>query len=77
VTVLISQRTATGERRCDAKCYNAKGEKCTCVCDGINHGVGIEHAYKNTQEMFEALEIEQSGKCFAPPQENFFYLVDQ
>lgn len=28
-------------RRCDARCYNAVGEKCKCVCNGKNHGGGI------------------------------------
>jgi len=76
MTVLISQRTATGERRCDERCYNAKGKKCSCVCGGINHGVGIEQAYKNTQEMLDALEEIPPGRCYAQPQDNFFYLVD-
>lgn len=47
-----------GERcvgRCDAKCYNAKHTKCTCVCGGRNHGVGLKEAVDNTQDMAKEL----------------------
>ena len=27
---------------CDAKCYNAKSDGCTCSCDGENHGKAHE-----------------------------------
>jgi hypothetical protein len=51
-----------GARRCDARCYNAKGDDCHCVCGGKNHGVGHDVALKNVQEhgdeMAEAYESE-------------------
>jgi len=25
---------------CDAKCHNAKHDKCQCICEGRNHGCG-------------------------------------
>jgi hypothetical protein len=31
-------------RRCDAKCYNAKGVKCQCICGGRGHGAGLNDA---------------------------------
>jgi hypothetical protein len=34
--------------RCDARCYNAKGESCKCVCMGTNHGKGFDEARSNT-----------------------------
>jgi hypothetical protein len=37
--------------RCDAKCYNAKGDKCTCICGGRNHGAGLAQARENTIEL--------------------------
>jgi len=45
VTVLEA-RDAEGELlgRCDAKCHTAKGSKCTCICEGLNHGKGTEYA---------------------------------
>ena len=45
--------------RCDARCYNAKGEDCSCVCClGINHGKGYDEARKNTSEQGERLARE-------------------
>lgn len=37
--------------RCDARCHNAKGAKCTCICGGKNHGVGLDQARVNTGEI--------------------------
>jgi hypothetical protein len=34
--------------RCDARCYNAKGEDCHCICQGTNHGKGFDIARANT-----------------------------
>lgn len=39
--------------RCDARCYNAQGDQCDCICGGKNHGVGLSVALKNTEEMVE------------------------
>lgn len=48
--------------RCDAKCYNAIGEECHCICRGANHGVGRKQAIQNTNELVdqwvEAYEVE-------------------
>jgi len=27
------------KQKCGPKCWNAKGAKCECVCEGINHGI--------------------------------------
>lgn len=44
----MSTGNSSGEtRRCDAKCYNAKGTACHCCCGGRNHGVGREKALEN------------------------------
>ena len=29
--------------RCDARCWDAKQPRCTCVCGGLNHGKGSTH----------------------------------
>jgi hypothetical protein len=34
--------------RCDANCYNATKTTCTCICGGLNHGVGLQKARQNT-----------------------------
>jgi hypothetical protein len=39
--------------RCDANCYNAEHENCSCVCGGANHGAGLNEAISNTQIMFD------------------------
>lgn len=44
-------------RQCDARCYNAKHEKCVCCCGGKNHGVGLDKAIDNTREMVEELLV--------------------
>jgi hypothetical protein len=33
--------------RCDANCHDAKGDACTCICGGLNHGFGFERAQAN------------------------------
>lgn len=53
---LIKETHSDGTtRRCDARCYNAKGPTCHCLCGGRNHGVGVSKAAQNTAEM--ALEL--------------------
>ncbi len=58
MTTLISVHNSDGcVGRCDARCHNAKGPVCSCVCGGKNHGVGHKQAAANTQEhAFEMLE---------------------
>lgn len=38
--------------RCDAKCYNAKDERCTCICGGANHGAGKSQAMLNCEALW-------------------------
>jgi hypothetical protein len=55
VTALITLYTGDGcVGRCDAKCYNAWGPKCHCVCQGGNHGAGRQEAIDNTREMADS-----------------------
>lgn len=42
-------------QRCDARCYNAKGGKCACICGGRNHSAGIEKALDNVRQEFAPL----------------------
>jgi hypothetical protein len=52
VTALIAVYTGGGcAGRCDAKCYNAWGPECHCICQGANHGLGRQEAIGNTREM--------------------------
>lgn len=58
--------------RCDATCYLAKGKTCTCICGGLNHGVGEEQALANGEDIdaeeldvkaFETSRQRHSGTC--------------
>lgn len=67
MATLISEYSSDGKkrRRCDARCYGAKGQKCSCICGGANHGVGLQKALDNTRKMVEAL-VQQEGVEIAP-----------
>lgn len=63
MAVLIRQRLGGHQtRRCDARCYNAKGEKCTCICGGANHGVGLDKAVENSQKIARDISNWQNVK---------------
>ena len=50
MATLIKMDSLDGHRcLCSARCYNAKGSNCTCICGGMNHGAGPERAAQNTQ----------------------------
>jgi hypothetical protein len=53
MSTLIASNTSTSRRRrrCNAKCYNARGPDCNCLCLGVNHGVGEQQTRANTREM--------------------------
>lgn len=52
MTTLIAVYNSEGcIGRCDAKCYNAVHPRCTCVCGGKNHGVGLAQAQANVWEI--------------------------
>ena len=55
MTALIAVYTGDGcIGRCDAKCYNAWGLECHCICPGANHGAGKQEAIENTRELGES-----------------------
>lgn len=52
--------------RCDARCYEAEGGECDCICGGRNHGVGLKRAVENNRELFRE-DLERLGaKVFDP-----------
>jgi len=55
LVVLIASYSSSGNRRCDAKCYDADDGKCDCVCNGANHGVGLDKALDNTRTLAESI----------------------
>ncbi len=59
MTTLISYQDSSGVRgRCDARCYNATGPHCDCICGGLNHGVGRKQAVENTRRLAEEMIAE-------------------
>jgi len=56
MATLISVYNNTGcIGRCDEKCYDAKEEKCDCICGGVNHGKGKEQAIENAEKYADAM----------------------
>ena len=59
MVTLIRWSTSGGEQgRCDAKCYDASGPDCDCICGGRNHGKGQDQAIENTRELAKAMIAE-------------------
>lgn len=48
MTTLIKFTNSVRTRRCDAHCYDAKGDTCDCICNGANHGKGLIDAANQT-----------------------------
>lgn len=62
MATLMTFKSASGKKeRCDAKCYNAKGEKCSCCCGGRNHGKGFVEAFKTTIGSFDEIVRESKN----------------
>lgn len=51
VTLIAVYNSSGCVGRCDAKCYDAEGETCTCICGGANHGAGLKRAQQNTEAL--------------------------
>lgn len=68
-TLILHKNTDGGIKgRCDAKCYNAKGPKCKCVCGAMNHGVGHNQATSNThQHGLILLDAQEAGDFIIRP----------
>lgn len=49
-TLLLLKASDGREFSCDGRCYLAKTEKCSCVCGGDNHGVGLDSACEITRQ---------------------------
>lgn len=49
--VLFAYNSDRCMRCCDAKCHDAKGVKCACVCGGVFHGKG-----NGTSELRQVIE---------------------
>ena len=55
MVTLISYQSSGGDQgRCDAKCYDAHEPDCDCICQGLNHGKGLETAAEQTRELAQS-----------------------
>lgn len=63
MTTIMMRKNKDGKitGRCDARCYNAKGKKCKCICGGCNHRKGINKAI-----LFTANNIELIRDIYSP-----------
>lgn len=52
-------------RRCDSRCHNAKGKRCTCICGGRYHGINAKKADKL---LFDDLEELKKNPVNSPPE---------
>jgi len=52
-TVLAVYNSQGCVGRCDARCHEAQGDVCHCICGGANHGVGTAQAAANAAELLE------------------------
>ncbi len=55
MTTILTVGDSDGERRCDARCYSAKGPDCECCCGGRNHSIGLQAALEGNQEFVAEL----------------------
>lgn len=70
MTTLITFGNSEGDRRCDARCHDAKESECNCCCGGMNHGAGLKQATQNTTEMSRKM-IKRAGIKIKPIQAVF------
>ncbi len=74
MTLIEAQKNGTVIGRCDERCYDARDPHCHCICQGVNHGAGLEQALANTRaraEEWKATERKRRGRkhirFVAPP----------
>lgn len=75
--IIIQEYAGNGRktRQCDAKCYNAVGKKCKCICGAVNHGKGIDFAVQNAMHILNLLQKNEPNKYFCI-NENINFLVN-
>jgi hypothetical protein len=83
-TLISSGSSGKARRVCNAKCYNAIGPDCDCMCGGVNHGVGYMQARDNCRSMgvlwiarAKRLPSFRRKRAFVPEQAELFGDGDQ
>lgn len=59
--------TYSKDHKCDARCLNARGHKCTCSCGGMNHGrrYAVEVVEAGAPQIIQANSDEATEKQIA------------
>ena len=58
-TIMQEDQPDGTTRRCDARCHDAKGAVCNCICGGPFHGLGWEGvSAKMLQEEFDDMRLQ-------------------
>ena len=67
MATLISQYSGGGhcQGRCDARCHDAKGDVCRCICGGRFHGKGFAQAQHELTDEVHAELLLEAGKAGA------------
>jgi hypothetical protein len=70
VTTVIAVYNSDGcVGRCDARCHDAEGPDCDCICGGANHGRGYAGAVETTRERLVGRGLLPPGAVVAPEAE--------
>lgn len=65
IVTIITLKDGDGKvRRCDARCYNARGKKCTCACRGLNHGMGLAKAIHQSCDWLNPNALDYPGTAY-------------
>lgn len=65
MTLIEAHQNGVLVGRCDERCYGAREGECHCICQGRNHGAGLEQALANTRtqsEEWKAAEQRRRGR---------------
>ena len=67
MTTLISQYGGSGKcrGRCDARCHDARGPVCRCICGGRFHGKGFARAQEHLTDEVHGEPLAEAGKAGA------------
>jgi len=67
MATLISQYSGSGKcrGRCDARCHDAKGPVCRCICGGRFHGKGYAQARQELTDEVHGELLAEAGKAGA------------
>ena len=65
ITIYVTEMGRKWQRRCDARCHKATKPRCRCICGGVNHGVGLDQARANTENITDEQIIKKDREFFA------------